>query len=271
MHYLEKQPSPHLAEYVKCFWSMEDSAPATLAAPEPVVPDGCLEIVFNLADRFHRFHAANDIETQPATIVAGQMRRSVLIKPTGRISLFGIRFQHAGAFPFFQFSLSELTDRIESIDSVWGASGKEIEGRIFEAGTFAERTAVVETIFTSQLTSNKKFDRSIIEAARLIVGKDGGVPIRRAAKSVGVSERQLEREFKQKIGVSPKLFSRIIRFQRLLKSLEGEGADGLLEKALEFGYYDQAHMAHEFKEFAGTSPAKFIDDAHRISEAFTGN
>ena len=270
MHYSEIAPSPHLAEFIKCFWSIEDAGSPT-AAPEPVVPDGCVEIVFNLADRFQRIQGPDDIETQPATIVAGQMKRSVLIKPTGRISLFGIRFQHAGAFPFFQFSLSELTDRIESIDSTWGAEGREIEERICEAGTFAERVAIIETIFTARLISNKKFDSSIIEAARLIVGRDGAVPIRQVAELVGISERQLEREFKQKIGVSPKLFSRIIRFQQLLKSLEGDGAEGLLENALTLGYYDQAHMLHEFREFAGKSPTAFIDEAHRISEAFTGN
>ncbi len=270
MEYSEVAPTPHLAEFVKCFWSIEDSAGSGGAA-EPVVPDGCLEIVFNLADRFQRIHSADDIETQPVTIVAGQMRQSVLIKPTGRISLFGIRFQPAGAFPFFQFSLSELTDRIEDIDSIWGNEGREIEERICQAGTFAERVAIIEAIFTARLISNKKFDSSIIEAARLIVGRDGVLPIRHVAELIGISERRLEREFKQKIGISPKLFSRIIRFQKLLKSLEGEGAAGLLDKALEFGYYDQAHMVHEFREFAGKSPTTFIDDAHRISEAFTGN
>ncbi len=270
MEYSEVAPSPHLTEFIKCFWSIQDTSGSS-RAPEPVVPDGCLEIVFNLADRFQRIHCADDIETQPVTIVAGQMRQSVLIRPTGQISLFGIRFQHAGAFPFFQFSLSELTDRIEDIDSIWGLDGREIEERICQAATFEERVAIIETIFTARLKSNKKFDISIIEAARLIVGKDGALPIRQVAELIGVSERRLEREFKQKIGVSPKMFSRIIRFQKLLKSLESGGSEGLLDKALEFGYYDQAHMVHEFKEFAGKSPTTFIEDTHRISEAFTGN
>jgi AraC-like DNA-binding protein len=199
------------------------------------------------------------------------MRKSVLIMPTGRISLFGIRFRHAGAFPFFQFSLSELTDRIEDIESIWGNEGRDIEERVCKAGTFAERIAIVESILTARLIAHKQFDTTIIEAARLIVGRDGVLPIRHVAELIGISERRLEREFKQKIGVSPKLFSRIIRFQKLIKALEGEGAAGLLDKALEFGYYDQAHMVHEFREFAGKSPTTFIDDAHRISEAFTGN
>ncbi len=270
MLYSDISPSPRLTEFVKCFWSIEGSA-GPGGDPEPVVPDGCLEIVFNLADRFQRIHSGESIETQPLTIVAGQMRRSVLIRPTGRISLFGVRFQHAGAFPFFQFPLSELTDRIEDIFSVWGADGREIEERICQAATFAERVAIIETIFTTRIISNKKYDSSVIEAARLIAGLDGAMPIRRVAESIGVSERRLEREFKQKIGVSPKRFSRILRFQKLLKSLERSGTAVLLDKALELGYYDQAHMVHEFKEFAGKSPTTFIDDAHRISAAFTGN
>src|SRR5688500_8015776 len=115
MQYRETLPSPRLAGFVKCYWTLEQGAFEAVKVPEPVVPDGCIEIIFNLADRFERLHGENRAETQPATLVAGQMRKSVLIRPTGHVRLFGVRFQPAGAFRFFRFSLSELTDRIDGL------------------------------------------------------------------------------------------------------------------------------------------------------------
>lgn len=247
---------------------MEDRAKAE-NTPEPILPDGCMEIVFDLADRFLRLYDSDKVERQPVTIVAGQIRRHILVQPTGRVELFGIRFHPAGAFPFFDFSLSELTDKTENIDSIWGSEGREIEARVSEAGSFGERVAIIELDLTKRLLANKKLDSAAVNAARIIVQNNGTMPIRSVANVLGVSERNLEREFKQKIGVSPKMFSRIMRFQQLLRSLEKSGSNGLLDRALEFGYYDQAHMVHEFSEFAGKSPTAFIEDSHRISEVFT--
>ena len=269
MNYLERAPSPHLVDYVKCYWSIED--PGTFAGePEAIVPDGCFEIIFDLADRFKRLSFGEGEKLQPITIVAGQLRRSILIQPTGRIKLFGTRFQPAGAFPFFDFSLSELTDSTEEIDSIWGTEGRELEDRICEARTFDARVAIIEIALTRRLLAKERANTSAIAAAGMIVKAVGGVSIRSVAQAVGVSERTLEREFKSKIGVSPKLFARIIRFQTLLKAVESDDSTSLLDHALDLGYFDQAHMTNEFREFAGKSPTAYTADAHRMSDAFTG-
>src|SRR5438128_6487525 len=104
MQYLECAPGPRLSKYIRCFWQLEDDASISNSA-EPVLPDGSIEIVFNLADSFRRYHSDNTIETQPKTILVGQMRGPATIQPTGRVSLFGIRFRPYGAFPFLRMSL----------------------------------------------------------------------------------------------------------------------------------------------------------------------
>jgi AraC-like DNA-binding protein len=268
MQYLERPPSPHLAQYVKCYWTLEEDTAAQGAEAEPVVPDGCIEIVFNLADRFERLHGQNSIETQPATIVAGQMSKSVMIRPTGQIALFGVRFRQTGAFPFFRFALSELTDRIDGLDLIWGAEGSLFEEQISEAPGFAARVGLVEARLTKSLLNGPDPDHSLIKATHTIVRNRGQEAIHRVARRVGMSERQLERAFRQKIGVSPKLFSRIVRFQNVLTLLEKNGGTDLLDTALAAGYYDQAHLIKDFGQFAGKSPGSFLADSHRMSEAF---
>jgi hypothetical protein len=113
MNYKEILPSPALRKYVKCFWTLEQFDKSFPNVSETILPDGSIEIVFNLADKFRRFHSNGKIEIQPSAIVVGQMRRAIRIEPLGKINLFGIRFQTIGAYHFFPFSLDELTDKIE--------------------------------------------------------------------------------------------------------------------------------------------------------------
>ncbi|MBC7898959.1 MAG: AraC family transcriptional regulator [Saprospiraceae bacterium] len=269
MKYSEMVPSPHLAHFVKCFWSLEQSKFAVADTPELIVPDGCVEIVFNLADRYQRFHSDSSVEIQPASIIAGQMNKSVLIRPTGNVNLFGIRFQPAGAYPFFDFPLYELNGRIEGIDAVLGAAGTVVEEKINEANSFAERVEAFEILLTNRLTGNKKIDTILNRAVAMICRNQGTIPVDSVARISGISERGLERKFKQKAGLSPKLFSRIVRFQNVLKFLKNNKTGNVSDTALSFGYFDQSHMIHEFKEFSGKSPNAFIGDSHRMTELFT--
>lgn len=271
MNYTETAPSKHLARYVKCFWTLEQSNTEAQTAPEPVMPDGCIEVVFNLADRFRRYHADGSVEVQSSMIVAGQMRQSSLIEPSGSVKLFGIRFHSAGAYPFFKFPLSELTDRIENLDLIWGREAAIIEERIAGSRTTEEMIADVENFLTELLAANRSFDPYIEEAARLIVSGEGLTSIDSVTKHLGISGRRLERRFQQRFGISPKLFSRITRFQNLMAALQYGPKEGLLGTALSFGYYDQAHLIHEFKQFSGQSPVAYFQSEYQFSQFFVNS
>lgn len=268
MKYIEYQPSPLLAKHIKCFWTLEQSQVPARDTYEPIVPDGSLEIVFNLSDIFRRCHRDGTIENQPITIVIGQMRGCVMIEPAGRIRLFGCRFQPAGAHPFFRFPLFALTNRIEGLDLIWGREGGRLEERVNEARTTRERIAIVENVLLDILVAGKSSDREIEAVTKIIFENKGLVSIGTIMKNVGISSSRLEREFRRKLGISPKFFSRIIRFQNLIKTLKKEKTPSFLDAALSLGYYDQAHLIHEFKEFSGKSPGVFLDNEYRIAENF---
>lgn len=267
MKYREIEPSKRLANYIKCFWTLEARASGD-AAPEPVMPDGCIELIFNLADPFMRYHADGTLERQPLSIVAGQMRSSALIEPSGRIDLFGVRFKHAGAFPFFRFPLNELTNNIVDLGSVWGSAGREIEARIFDAPTAEMRAGIIESALLRLLARDAASDGIVAAASNLIVENMGMVPIERIADSIGVNCRRLERRFQQNLGLSPKRFSRIIRFQNFLGAVRDNPSNMILDTALSFGYYDQAHLIREFREFSGKTPLAFFENQHTLSEVF---
>ena len=232
------------------------------------MPDGRIELIFNLADSFRRFHADGYVETQPLSIVAGQMRSCAMIGPTGAIDLFGVRFTHAGAAPFFSFPLNELTGRIIDLKMVLGAEATQTEEKLNDARTLKQRVDIIESALLRLLSQNTGVDVIVENASRMIVENMGLAGIDEVTGTLGVNERTLERRFQQKFGLSPKRFSRIIRFQNFLNAARTEDSRGILDTALSFGYYDQAHLIREFREFSGKTPLAFFGCEHKLSEVF---
>jgi len=259
MYYRESSPSAQLSG-VKCFWSLEYTGSLE---PEAIIPDGCIEIVFNLADRFRRYDPVG-ASLQPFSLVAGQMRRSVLIGPSGDVRLFGIRFFPLGAQRFFRMDLSELTDRIEALDTVWKGTD-EIVDQLAAAEDHEQRVHIAEVALRSRIVPTRE-DRRTQAAVDMIRSSRGAVAIARLAEHLELSERRLERRFATAIGLSPKSFARIIRFQSLLRSIE-QNSD-LSDLAFQYGYYDQSHMTADFRQFANTTPKAFLEKQHALTDVF---
>ncbi|MEO5858913.1 MAG: helix-turn-helix domain-containing protein [Pyrinomonadaceae bacterium] len=266
MIYRESYPSASLLSVIDRYWSIDYEG--SVDAPiEPVLPDGCPEIVFNLADRFQRILTYGEPETQASAIVSGQIRRRILIRPTGSVSLFGVRFRPHAAAGFLGVAMSSLTDQVVALESVVGGLSGELESGIAEAATFEDRVAVVETALKSCRSNT---DVSIAAGLTEMISYSGGrMSVRELVDRTGIGERRIERMFDKYVGVSPKVFSRIVRFRGVVRSIEAANSFSLLDTALSFGYFDQSHMIHEFNEFAGTSPLGYFEQTHRLSELFT--
>ena len=235
--------------------------------PETVLPDGCPEIVFNLSDRFVRLHDHHE-ETQPAALFAGQMSRRILIRPSGSVRLFGVRLQPGAASAFLGFPAHEATNQIIDLAAI-GRTFREIEGKINEAKSFAERIDVFEHFFMDRL-QGFEIDQVAFAASEAIVRTDGLLKVSALAASLGISERRLERSFAQTIGLPPKTLSRIVRFQSAVRAFQDGVSKGFLDAALQFGYYDQSHLIRDFKEFSGVTPQTYFGRANRLSDMFTG-
>src|SRR5262245_44881373 len=113
--YSEHAPPPSLQPFIRCVWRLRDDSPGPHRA-EPVIPDGCVEVVLNFGDRFRR-HGPAGVELQPHRLVAGQLTHAVTIEPSGTVDLFGVRFHPWGAAVFLGVSSDELRDRmLELVD-----------------------------------------------------------------------------------------------------------------------------------------------------------
>ena len=269
MRYWEAQPYRALSAYIRCFWAIKDRPHEGEAPAEPVLPDGCPEIVFNLGDPFIRVQGGG-IHLQPTALVAGQIRQRILIRPSGTVDLFGVRLQPAGLSAALGRPIDEITDTIIELRDLFGGAGAELEDRINIAKSFQEQVSIFEKFFVRRLTCLGKVDSACNRAVFLIQDHTGQLPVRAVADSLGLSERQFTRRFKGAVGVAPKTFSRIIRFQSAVRSLQLDRSLNILDAALSFGYFDQSHLIRDFNEFAGVSPLAFFNQTHRVSDAFTG-
>lgn len=111
MLYREIQPTPALARFVECFWTLESDGSTAAAQPERLLPDGCVELILNLGNRFREHKDNGKEERQPQHLLVGQMTRPILIAPTGSVQLLGIRFHPGGTLPFFRIPMQRCESK----------------------------------------------------------------------------------------------------------------------------------------------------------------
>ena len=228
---------------IECYWMLEGTA----SGVQRVVPDGRAELILNLAQPFEALENGT-WQPQPRCFLAGQLTGPLMLRGAGQASIIGVRFRPGGVGQLLGMPVQELTGQTISADDL-GLRG---------LGGIATLPQVEDAILRQERGSA---DRMVDEAARLL----SLLPdVAAAAVSLGVSTRQLERRFKTRVGMSPKHFARIARFQRVFRTVDQGGA-GWVDAAAECGYYDQAHLIRDFRALAGEAPAHLLagDDLAR--------
>lgn len=270
MNYREVRPAPPLRRFLECFWflSAEAADAAAVAPPEPVLPDGCTELIVHLGEPFRRVDDAGASETQPGAFFVGQMTRPLVIQPSRRASAMGLRFRPGGARVFLGAPMDEFANRVVALECLWGAAARNFEDALHGARTDSSRIAVAETFLLARLVDARR-DGAADHAVRAILARRGRGRIVPLAERAGLGPRQLERRFRAAVGLTPKLFSRIVRFQHLVRI--APRADGWASAAADCGYFDQAHLVRDVRDFAGVSPSNLLRrpgdfSSHFVSE-----
>jgi len=238
-------PSPSLAPYVVCYWSLT----ATAAHPwkARILPDGSNDLIVDLG---------GDALLQP--FVVGAMRRADVVPLSGRVDLLGVRFRPGTAFPFLRVPLHELTDRHVSLEELWGGASETLADALASAAV-DRRVNVLERELLGALRRPTPADDLAARAIALMQRTRGGIGVRAAARALGVGERRLERAFDRSVGLSPKRFARVLRFLRAVRAIGCRTAAPIGGAALAHasGYADQPHFIREFRRLAGVTPEQF--------------
>ncbi|MBF0550716.1 MAG: AraC family transcriptional regulator [Deltaproteobacteria bacterium] len=271
MLYQEHPPHPGLKNYIKCYWTLSIPESGSPHEGQYFLAEG-LEFSFNLADPIEFAAHAPESATVRRSCIWGPMTQPMRIKPTNRVEIFGVCFRPGGAYPFFFCPAAELVNASAGIDDLWGAPGLGlVDGIQYGCRTTRDRMDLLDRHFLHRLEQNRRQDAGLAAALDIVDAHKGQVSIDHLARLAGLSRRQLERCFKERVGMSPKQLCRSLRFKNVFKHLATFTADSWVSTALACGYYDQSHMIRDFKHYTGTSPAAFFTRPGAGEQFFTGN
>jgi AraC-like DNA-binding protein len=268
MNYQTFAPPDMLRPFVKYFWTMEvrpvDHAPKTFSA----IVDGCPGVIIVQSENepFCDEHQ----KKLPTSFLYGQTIRPVQLSSTGKFAAIGICFQPHALQSVFGIDADELTGSCVDLNLVSNKKHNSLPELLFDTESVDERIKRLSCYLFDLVQSNKKRVDEITQYALMqIVQTSGNIPLKELQQKLQLSERSLERRFKQTIGVSPKLYTRICQFQKSLDQLRKSQYDKLSDIAYENDYSDQSHFIRVFKEFTGLSPFEFKKQSKEVVENLT--
>lgn len=265
MKYKEFLPHPSLQDYVKCFWILEREY--TPEDPhEDVTPDAFVELMFNFGAPYVLQPSGTPDREMPTAFIVGLLRMPLLFRSSGTVRLVSTRFYAWGTVPFLNITEKTSDNLAVTLDHQWSDLANKVSPRV-HADDYDGAVAVVEDFLIGKLLT-ASFDLKEIQiAAQMLHHQKGQFRITELADQMNVSTRQLQRRFQDVVGVSPKALARAIRFEEIRKRLMFEPDSNLTDLAYEFGYTDQAHFIHDFKDFAERAPSEFAKEMRALQKA----
>jgi AraC-like DNA-binding protein len=268
MEYNVYEPSEELSKYIRCFWSLESAENETQHKKERVFPDGCIELIVHYHDLFKIHYPHSPAELQGRSFIHGQLKKFMELEATGRIGVFSARFHPAGLRPFVDFDIHTLTNKTVALTDIWKEDAVELEQNVINCKNDKERIEVTTQFLIRKLSSKKSDDNLMVNSVQLIIENSGMLSLDELCTNVGLGKRQFERKFISEVGLNPKTFSRIIRFNSALQLIEKKDFSGFTSVAHEGGFYDQAHFIKDFKELTGLNPKKYFSENMEMVKFF---
>jgi len=258
MQFLSYIPLPPLADFVDKFWLSQGAAPAHQM--ERLLPDATVELVINLhQDRIYLYDRADYrlCGTAPGCLVSGPRSQYFVIDTRDQVATMGVHFRPGGAFPFFRLPLSELADESVALDALWGAAASELRERLLASPTPAGRFRVLEACLLQHLAKPLERHPAVSFGIQQLRGPQLQ-SVARVVDKAGFSQRRFIQLFDQQVGLTPKLFFRVSRFQKVVQTVHAAAEVDWTGLAFDCGYYDQAHFIHDFQAFAGITPTTYL-------------
>lgn len=264
MFYDRVSPKKSLSTIIDCYWIVENKDSTIFQ--QKIIPDGFPEIIFHYGDNY-RINISGSWETQSKDLLAGQIRNHFLLESTGASGMIGIKFKPAGITQLFDINMSELTDKVVDLDTELKEQFEPIIKKIDSKALFKETVRALDSFFEQLRHEETDSDKIITLAIDLIFQEKGMLSVADLTSKTGVNERKLERLFNKYIGLSPKFYSRIIRFNHIFQLVQ-EKQVNWSEIAQLSGFYDQSHFISNFQEFTGEDPSKYFFDDPTLANFF---
>jgi AraC-like DNA-binding protein len=231
------------------------------------VPDGRLEIILHLAEPFHRLLADDSSRVQAAALVSGQLTAPIRLVPGAVADVVGIRFRTAAARAVLPLALAELTDHVESLADVYPQLARALHNAAARSQDVATRVEALSRVLTRFVVGAPD---PLATAVLRSLESSHSVRLGLIADHFGVTARTLERKLREYAGLPPNVMRRLLRFRRAFRMLDQAAPGTWAQVAAHAGYFDQAHLIRDFRQFAGAPPSEFFGAKPDLARAILG-
>jgi AraC-like DNA-binding protein len=259
MIYLTRVPAAPLSHFVELLWFYENLE--TDHAKEKLLPDASMELIIDLSEGPKKLYDNRDLErfsVYNRCWVSGMQRQFIVLGVEQGSSMMGAHFRTGGAAPFFGFPLSELSGNVVELDLIWKREILALREQLLETPSPEGKFDLLEAYLVARAQSRLEPDLAV-SAALQTLRSWPVLSLRELASRLGLSHKQMLARFDCRVGMTPKLTSRIFRFQKALAAANrATTTPDWSDLAVECGYYDQAHLIHEFRQLAGLTPSEYL-------------
>ena len=258
MAILKHFPAPPLNEIIELFWYREQETGAVRdTIREAILPDGCAHLVINLSE--NRIGLYENIGSHRLTALSGSIfcgpRSSPYAVLPAKAVLIGVLFRAGGVFRMLSAPTEEFRETQVPLELITG--GDDLREQLIATAMPATRFLLLEKFLLRQLRRSLSLHRAVRYAVSAFE-QDSFLSVAAVLEKIGLSERRFSRIFSEQVGLTPKLFQRVRRFQRTVASLPSHGEVDWAGTATANGYYDQAHLINDFRAFSSVTPSDYF-------------
>jgi AraC-like DNA-binding protein len=266
MVFCQHVPGLPLAQYVDWFWFYAD-----LKAPhsrEHVLPNGCFELIINLEGGPRKLFDREDparYQSFRRGWLSGAQSGYLVIDVLRGASMIGVHFKPAGVAAFLGLPAGELRNQVVELDAIWGTEVWHFRDQLLEATRPGAKFRVLERLLLKRLNKVRRAadgEQPVTRALQRFMAEPHVHRVGDVADEVGMSHKHFIEMFRRRVGVTPKLFCRIQRFQKVLGQINNRTTVEWADVAFDCGYFDQAHFVNDFQAFAGINPTAYL--SHRL-------
>jgi len=254
-------PAPPLSSYVDYFWLHEESAQPY--EYERALPTGKSALWIDLGGDGVRASIRQDprwMKSFCTSVLLGAHSRWFIVAAGRHVARMGVQFKYGGANPFFAPPASALHNVNVPLDALWGKAADELHRNLLAETSPEARFYKLESALLTRYRWHSELHPTVDFALRALLAEPQMRTITQVVNQSGLSHRQFIQVFHREVGMTPKLFCRLRRFLETLNRTQHMNEVNWAEIALVCGYFDQSHLTHDFREFAGVSPTVYLHE-----------
>lgn len=259
-----KPRHPMLNYLIKYYWIMKTDT--QVVVNHKLLPVNNIDIIINFSSSIE-YSSENKMKIVTKRAHFNGIRESYLtINQVGKLDVIGISFSPAGLYPLIKEPLCEYKNMTIELDTLITEFTSRIEENSKKAKNTIDKIDIIEEVLVNMIDIKFIPESKLIQIFNNFHSNTDNYSIDQFCTQYGINQRQLERYFRKYIGISPKLFQRLSRYQKTINRMLNNMTIDLTTLAYENGYYDQNHFIKEFKSFTGCTPSRYINERNSVKE-----